>query len=95
MTTAWSPGVGALGRARDRVALGAAGLATTAAARPLDRIRADYGLGPVGDVFAQLDHLSRVLVLSSASFDFPARFPPNVRFVGPQLDDPDWAVPLG
>ena len=89
--TAWSPGTGALGRVRDAAALGAAGLATRGVARPLNAIRAEYGLAPVADLFDQLDHLTRVLVLSSASFDFPARLPANVRYVGPQLDDPDWA----
>jgi MGT family glycosyltransferase len=39
-----------------------------------------------------LDHLARVLVLSSVGFDLVARLPANVRYVGPQLDDPDWAA---
>ena len=31
---------------------------------------------------------------SVSAFDFPARaLPPNVRYVGPQLDDPAWAQP--
>jgi MGT family glycosyltransferase len=90
--TAWSPGEGPLGRLRDALALGVAGLATRGLARPLNGIRAEYGLAPVADLFEQLDHLARVLVLSSAGFDFPTRLPPNVRYVGPQLDDPDWAA---
>ena len=90
--TAWSPGEGPLGRLRDRLALGVAGLATKGLARPLNGIRAEYGLAPVADLFEQLDHVARVLVLSSAGFDFPTRLPPNVRYVGPQLDDPDWAA---
>jgi UDP:flavonoid glycosyltransferase YjiC (YdhE family) len=90
--TAWSPGEGPLGRWRDALAFGVTGLATKGLARPLNRIRAEYGLAPVADLFEQLDHLARVLVLSSADFDFPARLPPNVRYVGPQLDDPDWAA---
>jgi UDP:flavonoid glycosyltransferase YjiC (YdhE family) len=89
--TAWSPGPGRLVRLRDGLAGRGAGLATKALARPLNRIRAGYGLAPVGDVLEQLDHLDRVLVLSSAGFEFPTRLPPNVRYVGPQLDDPDWA----
>src|SRR5436305_4493531 len=33
-----------------------------------------------------------VLVMTSPSFDFPtSALPANVRYVGPQLDDPDWA----
>ncbi|GAA2720420.1 nucleotide disphospho-sugar-binding domain-containing protein [Cellulomonas aerilata] len=91
MSTGWSPGRTPVGRLRDTAVLGAARLATRGAARPLNRIRAEYGLAPVPDVFAQLDRLSRVLVMSSAAFDFPATLPPNVRYVGPQTDDPDWA----
>ena len=30
-------------------------------------------------------------MLTSAAFDFPARLPANVRYVGAQLDDPAWA----
>ena len=34
-----------------------------------------------------------MLVLTSPSFDFAApRLPENVRYVGPQLQDPDWAA---
>ena len=90
--TAWSPGQDLPGRLRDALALGVTRLATRAVARPLNRIRGECGLAPVRDLFEQLDHLARVLVLSSAGFDFPARLPPNVRYVGPQLDDPDWAA---
>jgi MGT family glycosyltransferase len=90
--TSWSPGEGPLGRLRDELALGTAGLATKGLARPLNRIRAEYGLEAVTDLFAQLDSAARVLVLSSVSFDFPARLPTNVRYVGPQLDDPAWAT---
>ena len=92
LTTAWSPGTGRFGHLRDALALEVIGLATRGLARPLNRIRAEYGLAPVADLFAQQDHLSRVLVLSSANFDFPADLPVNVRYVGPQLDDPDWAT---
>ena len=88
----WSPGAGPLGRGRDSLALSVTALATKGLARPLNGIRAKYGLAPVADLFEQLDHLARVLVLSSAGFDFPTRLPPNVRYVGPQLDDPHWAA---
>jgi MGT family glycosyltransferase len=90
--TAWSPGEGPLGRLRDGLASGAVGLVARGLAQPLNRIRAEYGLAPVADMFEQLDHLARVLVLSSAGFEFPAPFPANVRYVGPQLDDPHWAT---
>jgi UDP:flavonoid glycosyltransferase YjiC (YdhE family) len=92
LVTAWSPGESPWGRLRDALALRVAGLATKGLARPLNGIRAEYGLAPVADLFAQLDHLDRVLVLSSVGFDFPTQLPPNVRYVGPQLVDPDWAA---
>ena len=58
----------------------------------LNAARAAHGLSPVSDVYEQLDHCARVLVMTSPSFDFPVRaLPPNVRYVGPQLDDPNWA----
>jgi MGT family glycosyltransferase len=33
------------------------------------------------------------VVLTSREFDFPARLPARVRYVGPVLDDPTWARP--
>jgi len=54
--------------------------------------RAAHGLSPVSDMHEQLDHCARVLVMTSPSFDLPVRvLPPNVLYVGPQLDDPNWA----
>jgi MGT family glycosyltransferase len=48
---------------------------------------------PLDDVFELFDRCSRVLVMTSPSFDFSApRLPENVVYVGPQLDDPDWAA---
>jgi MGT family glycosyltransferase len=90
--TAWSPGEDPLRRLRDALALTVTRFATRGFTRPLNGVRAEYGLAPVTDLFEQLDHLARVLVLSSAGFDFPTRLPPNVRHVGPQLDDPDWTA---
>jgi MGT family glycosyltransferase len=66
--------------------LWAGGLTTLNAARDA------HGLAPVNDMYEMLDHCAQVLVLTSPSFDFPApALPPNVHYVGPQLDDPDWA----
>jgi hypothetical protein len=56
--------------------------------------RAAFSLPPLAHTFEQNDRAARVLVLSSEAFDFPGPpFPPNVRFVGAQLDDPTWAAP--
>jgi len=91
LATSWSPGVSPLGRLRDAMALDGALLATRLMARPLNTVRARYGLPPVTDLFGQMDQLDRLLVLSSPGFDYPAPLPANVRYVGPQLDDPDWS----
>jgi MGT family glycosyltransferase len=95
------PGLGlrpartSLGRLRDRALrtfmtrfMDARGLG------PVNQARASIGLAPLTSVDDQLARADRVLVLSSPSFDFPASaLPPNVRYVGPQLDDPVWAAP--
>lgn len=60
----------------------------------LNQARSEFGLAPLEAVVDQVVDVDRVLVLSSAAFDFPLRdLPPNVRVVGPQLDDPAWAEP--
>jgi MGT family glycosyltransferase len=91
--TGWSPARSLPGRARDRLA---PSLATWLLNRTLPRLNAvttRYGQSPLDDVFELFDRCSRVLVLTSPSFDFAApRLPANVRYVGPQLHDPDWAT---
>jgi UDP:flavonoid glycosyltransferase YjiC (YdhE family) len=61
----------------------------------LDRINAvrnTYGLDPFDDFWDQIRRADKILVLTSPAFDFPAELPENVRYVGPVLDDPQWAV---
>ncbi|MDK1358814.1 glycosyltransferase [Arthrobacter sp. zg-Y1219] len=87
------PARGPLGRVRDW----AAGTASTSvfdryALPRINALRAEYGLAPIAHSWDQLHHARRELVLTSASFDFPAPLPPNVRYAGPVLDDPSWAV---
>ncbi|HZM95922.1 MAG TPA: glycosyltransferase [Vicinamibacterales bacterium] len=57
----------------------------------LNALRRAYGLSPVAHAFDQLRGARRQLVQTSADFDFPWTPPPNVRYVGPVLDDPTWA----
>ncbi len=58
----------------------------------LNAARKHVGLPPLKRVLDQLNRLDRVLVMTSQAFDFEAQaLPPNVRYVGPQLDDPPWA----
>ena len=94
--TGWSPAHSLPGRARDRLA---PSMATWLLNRTLPRLNAVttlYGQSPLDDVFELFDRCGRVLVLTSPSFDFAApRLPGNVRYVGPQLQDPDWAASAG
>jgi UDP:flavonoid glycosyltransferase YjiC (YdhE family) len=64
---------------------------------PLNRARALLGLPPLRSPFEQYDRAARVLVLTSAAFDYQAhRLPANVRHVGTPVDDagsPPWSPP--
>ena len=91
--TGWSPGNGVLGKARDKIAPSVvSGLLTPSLPR-LNSVVETYDLLPLDHVFELYDRCVRVLVMTSPSFDFSApQLPDNVRYVGPQLDDPDWAA---
>jgi len=55
---------------------------------PHNRARRQRGLPPLRSSVEQYDRAGRVLVLASATFDFPARrLPDNVRYVGTPFDD--------
>jgi UDP:flavonoid glycosyltransferase YjiC (YdhE family) len=69
--------------------------------RPLlprfNEVRAGLGLEPLLTFDELLARVDRALVLTSPAFDFPARLPANVEYVGPQLDPtaptPSWESP--
>ncbi|WP_442293356.1 glycosyltransferase [Terrabacter sp. 2RAF25] len=91
--TGWSPSRNPLGRARDAVALATIRRVSAGMTKQLNAVRAAYGLAPVDELLGMLDHANAVLVLTSPSFDFSTpHLPSNVRYVGPQLDDPSWAA---
>ncbi len=91
--TGWSPGQGILGKARDKIAPKVASRLLTPTLPRLNAVVERYELLPLDNVFELYDRCSRVLVMTSPSFDFRApQLPGNVRYVGPQLDDPDWAA---
>jgi MGT family glycosyltransferase len=91
--TGWSPGQGFLGKARDRIIPKVALRLLTPTLPRLNAVLERYELLPLDNVFELYDRCSRVLVMTSPSFDFSApQLPANVRYVGPQLDDPDWAA---
>jgi MGT family glycosyltransferase len=90
--TGWRPAMSRLGRVRDQLAAAAFRRIWSKCLPGLNATRTAYGLPAIGDLYEVFDHCARVLVLTSPSFDFPApQLPANVRYVGPQLDDPNWA----
>jgi MGT family glycosyltransferase len=94
--TGWQPARGPLGRMRDTAVPRAARLGSSRFLPALNTTLRSHGLRPIEELFEPLDRCAEVLVLTSPSFDFPApHLPPNVRYVGPQLDDPDWAADDG
>jgi MGT family glycosyltransferase len=93
MGTGFHPAKGILGRARDRAINGLIDRSFNKGLPELNRVRSSLGLAPLDRLLAQYDRAARVLALTAAAFDFPASLPPNVRYVGPQLDDPEWVEP--
>jgi MGT family glycosyltransferase len=58
----------------------------------LNAARTQIGLDSLRDPCEQVERATRVLVLTSTSFDFAAeRRPESVVYVGPQLEDPLWS----
>ena len=86
------PAKGRLGRVRDRAATSFSARLWARGLPRINEVRAIHGLEPITDFFEPVGRARRVLVLTSQDFDFPARLPDNVRYVGPVLDDPAWAT---
>jgi len=89
------PARGPLGALRDRLLRGFSrwffnrlGLA------PINAARVALGLPALRDVFDQIARSERLLVMTSAAFDYASRaaLPDSVRYVGPGLDDPGWTA---
>lgn len=88
------PAHGPLGMARDAVLTRVLRYLYGRGLPALNVARAQLGLDRLSHPWEQFDRASRVLVLTSEAFDFPAtRLPANVRYVGPQLDGPAWVEP--
>jgi MGT family glycosyltransferase len=93
LASGWLPGTGPLGRARDAMALAVLRLVLGRMRPGLNAVLDAHGQPRIADVFELLDRCTEVLVMTSPTFDFQSpHIPANVRFVGPQLDDPDWAA---
>jgi UDP:flavonoid glycosyltransferase YjiC (YdhE family) len=83
----------AFARTRERLMFGPAS-AYAQGLPELNAARSRLGLAELSHPFQQLEHAELFLVLSSPAFDFPAsRLPPNVGYVGPQLDELPWVQP--
>jgi MGT family glycosyltransferase len=90
----FAPAKTAVGRTRDRVLRAVANRLVDGGLPALNAARATHGLAPLASLWQQVLEVDRILVLTSATFDFAApAVPPNVRYVGPVLDDPQWAEP--
>jgi len=85
----WSPRSGLLGSARDKLgAMAFERVWLNPLATRLNEVRDRLGLRQTS-FENMLNGVGRILVLTSGSFDFPGQLPPNVRYVGPQLEPPD------
>jgi UDP:flavonoid glycosyltransferase YjiC (YdhE family) len=88
----WAPLGGPVGRVRDVIGRL---VFHRIYERPLtphfNAVRRTLGLDPLGGLAEILDRAARVVVLTTPAFDFPARLPTNVVYVGPQLDEPEWS----
>lgn len=83
-----------LGRTRDRVMLAMANRLFGAGLPTLNAVRTEHGLPPLRSFYDQVLNTDRILVLSSAAFDYASPFAPgNVCYLGPILDDPQWTQP--
>lgn len=87
------PATGAAGRLRDRTLNRVIEHYWNKSLDQMNEIRATLGLAPLDRLLAAYEQTDRLLVLTSEAFDFPAAVPENVRYVGPQLDDPAWSDP--
>jgi MGT family glycosyltransferase len=85
------PAQGPLGRARDAAVARLSSAMWNKALPKLNATRAQHNLPAFQHVFEQLAGVDRIVVLTSDAFEFPGGpLPPNVRYAGPRLDDPEW-----
>ena len=92
LASGWLPASNPVTRARDAMALAVLRLVMGRFLPDLNAVLAEQGQPPIGDLFELLDRCTQVLVMTSPTFDFASpHIPDNVHYVGPQLDDPDWA----
>ena len=85
------PATGPVGRVRDAAFAAVGRRMWNSGLSDLNAARARHGLAPLDDVFDVFRYADRMLVLTSATFDFGNSGGwPNVVHTGPRLDDPAW-----
>jgi MGT family glycosyltransferase len=94
------PARGPLGRARDRALNRFMARLFDKGLDQLNEVRRANGLEPRSSVLENFERADRLLLMTSESFEYEQFTPPpNVRIVGPRLDDPawvgDWTPPAG
>ena len=90
----FAPARSALGRGRDAAMLAVVNRLFAKGLPSINRVRSEYGLPPLSSFYDQGLSADRILVLTSPEFDYAAAaVPANVSYVGPILDDPEWAEP--
>jgi MGT family glycosyltransferase len=88
----FAPAKTSLGRTRDAAMRALANHLFGADLPAVNAVRGTYGLAPLSSIYDQALGADRILVLTSPVFDYASiSVPANVRYVGPILDDPEWA----
>jgi MGT family glycosyltransferase len=86
------PARGPLGRARDRAINRVMARLFDKRLDQLNEVRRENALEPAGSVLENFERADRLLLMTSRAFEYEQFSPPpNVRVVGPRLDDPAWA----
>ena len=90
----FAPGKTALGRWRDRTMVTMTSRLFDKGVPAINAARSTNGLAPLRTLNDQALGANRILVLTSPAFDYASKaVPPNVHYVGPILDDPNWVQP--
>jgi MGT family glycosyltransferase len=85
------PARGPLGRARDAALNRMMARLFDKSLDQLNAARRANGLEPIGSVLENFERADRLLLMTSRAFEYESFTPPpNVRVVGPRLDDPAW-----
>jgi MGT family glycosyltransferase len=85
------PARGRLGRARDAAINRLMSRLFDKGLDQLNEARRENGLAPIASVLENFERADRLLLMTSRAFEYESFTPPpNVRVVGPRLDDPAW-----